>query len=141
MLCASLWLLQLLLVQFVACCPMASVDEKVSLPQGGVPGTNQERTFIAVKPDGVERGLVGEVVRRFEHRGFKLAAMKFMHPTREQAMVHYDEHKGNLFLLGAFSPVTRTSALMPVVFCSTERSFFGKLVDFFASGPIVAMCW
>ncbi len=74
-----------------------------------------ERTFIAIKPDGVQRNLVGEVIRRFETKGFKLAGMKFVLPSRELAEKHYAVHK--------------------------ERPFFGGLVDFITSGPIVAMVW
>ena len=58
--------------------------ENVS-PYTGVPGTVRERTFIAVKPDGVQRGLVGEVIRRFEAKGYKLVAIKLVHPTQSFA--------------------------------------------------------
>ncbi len=74
-----------------------------------------ERTFLAVKPDGVQRGLVGEIVRRFESKGFKLVGLKLMQVSREQAETHYGEHKG--------------------------KPFFNGLVDFITSGPIVAMAW
>lgn len=74
-----------------------------------------ERTFLAIKPDGVQRGLVGEIVRRFETKGFILVGMKFMKVTRELAESHYDVHR--------------------------ERPFFSNLVDFITSGPIVAMVW
>lgn len=75
----------------------------------------RERTFIAIKPDGVQRGLVGEIVTRFEAKGFKLVAMKMMRSTTDLAQTHYGEHKG--------------------------KGFFDGLVHFFTSGPIVAMCW
>jgi len=74
-----------------------------------------ERTFLAVKPDGVQRGLVGEIIRRFENKGFKLVGLKFMQLPRETAERHYGEHQG--------------------------KPFFGGLVDFITSGPIVAMAW
>ncbi len=74
-----------------------------------------ERTFLAIKPDGVQRGLVAEIVRRFEQKGFKLVGLKLMHVTREQAETHYGEHKG--------------------------KGFFEGLVSFITSGPIVAMAW
>lgn len=57
----------------------------------------EEKTFIAVKPDGVKRGLVGEVIKRFEHKGFKLIAMKMLNVTKEMAEAHYAEHKGKVF--------------------------------------------
>ena len=74
-----------------------------------------ERTFLAIKPDGVQRGLVGEIIRRFETKGFILVGMKFMKVSRELAESHYDVHR--------------------------ERPFFSSLVDFITSGPIVAMVW
>jgi nucleoside-diphosphate kinase len=72
-----------------------------------------QRTFVAIKPDGVQRGLVGEVVSRFEKRGLKLVGMKFMQVTKELAETHYGEHKG--------------------------KPFFDGLVGFITSGPVVAM--
>ncbi|MEE4275532.1 MAG: nucleoside-diphosphate kinase [Thermoleophilia bacterium] len=74
-----------------------------------------ERTFIMVKPNGFARGLVGEVVARFERRGLELRAMKLMRIPRELAERHYAEHR--------------------------EKPFFGELVDFITSGPVVAMVW
>ena len=74
-----------------------------------------ERTFIMVKPDGVQRGYVGEVVQRFEQKGFVLAGAKLMQISEELAKEHYGEHK--------------------------ERPFFGELVDFITSGPVFAMVW
>lgn len=74
-----------------------------------------ERTFLAIKPDGVQRGLVGEIIRRLETKGFTLVALKLLHPSRELAEQHYAVHK--------------------------ERPFFGGLVDFMTSGPVVAMVW
>lgn len=74
-----------------------------------------ERTFLAVKPDGVQRQLVGEIIRRFETKGFTLVGLKLMHVSRELAEQHYDVHR--------------------------ERPFFSSLVDFITSGPVVAMVW
>ena len=56
-----------------------------------------ERTFIAVKPDGVKRGLVGNIVERFERKGYKIIAMKMLQPTIEIAAKHYAEHVGKPF--------------------------------------------
>ncbi len=72
-----------------------------------------ERTYAMVKPDGVKRGLVGEVVGRLENKGFKIVAMKLMHIPRETAERHYGEHRG--------------------------KPFFEGLVSFITSGPVVAM--
>lgn len=72
-----------------------------------------ERTYAMVKPDGVKRGLTGEVMRRIEHKGFRIVGMKLMTITRETAETHYGEHKG--------------------------KPFFEGLVSFITSGPVVAM--
>jgi nucleoside-diphosphate kinase len=74
-----------------------------------------ERTFVMVKPDGVQRGLTGEIVKRFEQKGFKLVGAKLMQIPGSLAQEHYGEHK--------------------------ERPFFGELVDFITSGPVFAMVW
>lgn len=74
-----------------------------------------ERTFLAIKPDGVQRGLVGEILGRFERKGFKLVALKQLTPSIELAEKHYGVHK--------------------------ERPFFSGLVEFITSGPVVAMVW
>lgn len=74
-----------------------------------------ERTFIAIKPDGVQRGLVGEIIGRFERKGFKLVGLKQLTPSRDLAESHYGVHR--------------------------ERPFFAGLVSFITSGPVVAMVW
>lgn len=74
-----------------------------------------ERTLILVKPDGVQRGLAGEIIGRFERRGLKLVGMKFMQMSQELAETHYGVHK--------------------------ERPFYKDLVSYITSGPIVAMVW
>lgn len=74
-----------------------------------------ERTFLAIKPDGVQRKLVGEIICRFETKGFTLIGLKFMSVSRELAEQHYDVHK--------------------------ERPFFAGLVKFITSAPVVAMVW
>lgn len=74
-----------------------------------------ERTFLAIKPDGVQRGLVGKIISRLEEKGFKLIAMKFMLVSEELAKKHYGEHK--------------------------DKPFFKGLVSFITSGPIIAMIW
>ena len=74
-----------------------------------------QRTFVAIKPDGVQRGLVGQILNRFEQKGFKLIALKQLTPSRQLAETHYGVHK--------------------------DRPFFSGLVDFITSGPVVAMVW
>lgn len=72
-----------------------------------------ERTLSIVKPDGVAKGVIGEVVRRFEKNGLKIAAMKMIHLSKAQAEGFYAVHK--------------------------ERPFFGSLTEFMSSGPCVVM--
>ncbi|MDR1168632.1 MAG: nucleoside-diphosphate kinase [Heliobacteriaceae bacterium] len=74
---------------------------------------NLERTFVAVKPDGVKRGLTGEVIRRFEEKGYKVIALKMLNVSKEQAQAHYAEHAG--------------------------KPFYERLVKYIQSGPIAAM--
>jgi nucleoside-diphosphate kinase len=72
-----------------------------------------ERTLVVVKPDGVQRGLAGEIIRRFEARGLKIVGLKFMWVNREMAEKHYAVHKG--------------------------KFFYDGLVSYIASGPVVAL--
>jgi nucleoside-diphosphate kinase len=72
-----------------------------------------ERTLILVKPDAFARGLTGEIIRRFENKGLKITALRHMQVTEDLAKQHYAEHDG--------------------------KPFFGELVDFITSGPIVAL--
>jgi nucleoside-diphosphate kinase len=74
-----------------------------------------ERTFIMIKPDGVQRGLVGDIIKRFETKGFTLVGMKLVAVSQELAEKHYGVHR--------------------------ERPFFSGLVKFITSSPVVAMVW
>jgi nucleoside-diphosphate kinase len=74
-----------------------------------------ERTFVMVKPDGVQRGLAGEIIKRIQAKGYKPVGMKLMLITKELAHQHYAEHK--------------------------DKPFFGDLVDFITSGPVLPMVW
>ena len=74
-----------------------------------------ERTYLMIKPDGVQRGICGEIVSRFEKKGLKLVAMKLMVIPKEVAENHYGEHK--------------------------ERPFFPSLINYITSGPVLAMVW
>ena len=65
-----------------------------------------ERTFVAVKPDGVERALIGEVISRFERRGLKIVGLKMLQVTRAMAETHYGEHKGKPFYEGLVTYIT-----------------------------------
>ncbi|MBF7082705.1 nucleoside-diphosphate kinase [Desulfallas sp. Bu1-1] len=72
-----------------------------------------ERTYVMIKPDGVQRNLVGEIIARFEQKGLKIVALKMLQISRELAERHYGEHKG--------------------------KPFFEPLVAYITSGPVVAM--
>lgn len=74
-----------------------------------------EHTYVMVKPDGVARGLVGEVIGRFERKGLTLEKMRMLTIDEDMAGLHYAEH--------------------------TDKPFFGELVAFITSGPVVAMEW
>ncbi len=72
-----------------------------------------ERTLVLIKPDGVERGLIGEIVSRFEKKGFKIVEMKMFKMDRSLAEAHYEDHKG--------------------------KPYYEKLINYITSGKIVAM--
>jgi len=74
---------------------------------------SEERTFVAIKPDAVKRGLIGKIIERFENIGFKIVGMKLLQVTPELAAKHYEEHLG--------------------------KSFYNRLIYYITSGPIVAM--
>ncbi|KAG8744088.1 nucleoside diphosphate kinase [Ceratobasidium sp. 428] len=76
-------------------------------------GNNSERSYIMVKPDGVQRALVGEIISRFEKRGFKIVALKMVHSTKEHLEKHYADLK--------------------------DKPFFPGLIKYMASGPVVAI--
>lgn len=74
-----------------------------------------ETTYVMVKPDGVQRGLIGEIVGRFERKGLKLVGMKSVVPSKQTAETHYAVH--------------------------AERPFYPGLIQFVTSGPVVCMAW
>ena len=74
-----------------------------------------QRTLVLVKPDGIQRGLVGEILRRLERRGLKLVGLKMMQLSKDLAARHYAEHQG--------------------------KPFYDGLIAFITSGPVVAMIW
>ncbi|SCU96551.1 LANO_0E13784g1_1 [Lachancea nothofagi CBS 11611] len=77
--------------------------------------SQNERTFIAIKPDGVQRGLISKIIGRFEDRGFKLVGIKLMTPTENLLKQHYSEH--------------------------VDKPFFPKMLSFMTSGPVLATVW
>jgi nucleoside-diphosphate kinase len=74
-----------------------------------------EQTYLMIKPDGVQRGLIGEIIKRFEQKGFQLVASKLLLISKEKAEYHYEEH--------------------------ASKPFFGELVSFITSAPVFAMVW
>jgi len=74
-----------------------------------------EQTYIMIKPDGVQRGLIGEIIKRFEAKGFKLCAMKLTAPGKEHLENHYADLK--------------------------DKKFFPGLIEYMTSGPVCAMVW
>merc|ERR1712029_1314519 len=76
---------------------------------------NRERTFIMLKPDAVQRGLVGDIIKRFEQKGFKLVAMKMMHASEDLLKQHYAD--------------------------LSSKGFFTGLIKYMNSGPVVPMVW
>lgn len=72
-----------------------------------------ERTFVAIKPDGVKRGLIGEIIKRFEQKSYKITALKMLNVTPEMAAKHYEEHYG--------------------------KPFYPRLIKFITLAPVVAM--
>jgi nucleoside-diphosphate kinase len=74
-----------------------------------------ERTLIIVKPEGVQRGLLGEVLRRFEAKGFKLVGLKLLQITRELAERHYAEHQGKAFYPGLVQHITSSPVAVGVL--------------------------
>ncbi len=74
-----------------------------------------ERTLIIVKPDAVQRGLTGEIIRRFEARGLRIIGMKFMLISREVAERHYAEHKGKGFYEGLLNYITSSPSVVMVL--------------------------
>ena len=76
---------------------------------------SRERTYIMIKPDGVQRGLIGPIITRFEQRGFKLVAMKLVAPGK----AHLEQHYADL----------------------SSKGFFAGLIEYMNSGPVCAMVW
>ena len=74
-----------------------------------------ERTFVMVKPDGVQRSLIGEIIRRLEHRGLKLVGLKMVQVSLELAEAHYAVHKGKPFFAGLIQYITSAPVVAMVV--------------------------
>ncbi|KAL6622386.1 hypothetical protein ACP70R_032265 [Stipagrostis hirtigluma subsp. patula] len=86
-----------------------------AVPRGIVASSEVEQSYIMIKPDGVQRGLVGEIISRFEKKGFLLKGLKLFQCPKDLAQEHYKDLK--------------------------DRPFFPKLIDYITSGPVVCMAW
>ncbi|XP_006103733.1 nucleoside diphosphate kinase, mitochondrial [Myotis lucifugus] len=99
----------------VVCGSRAWVPSLLVRPCSGGPSWTRERTLVAVKPDGVQRRLVGDVIRRFERRGFKLVGMKMIQAPESILAEHYHDLQ--------------------------RKPFYPALISYMSSGPVVAMVW
>ncbi|XP_066131527.1 nucleoside diphosphate kinase, mitochondrial isoform X1 [Saccopteryx bilineata] len=97
------------------CGPQARVPSLPVRASSGGPSWTRERTLVAVKPDGVQRRLVGDVIRRFERRGFKLVGMKMLQAPESVLAEHYHDLQ--------------------------RKPFYPALISYMSSGPVVAMVW
>ncbi|MCQ8205407.1 hypothetical protein NP569_24265, partial [Vibrio parahaemolyticus] len=79
---------------------LLSLIADTSRPTGFRTMANLERTFIAIKPDGVQRGLVGEIIKRFEQKGFRLVGLKFLQASEDLLKEHYTDLKDRPFFTG-----------------------------------------
>lgn len=100
----------------------------------------KEHSLVIVKPDGVQRALIGEIISRFERTGLKFIAMKFLLPKAEQCWTHYNKDEEWFLKKGARIVEDRTAHGMPI---EKEAKEYGKdiiqsNVDFFTSGPVLA---
>ncbi|OWM90574.1 hypothetical protein CDL15_Pgr014877 [Punica granatum] len=94
--------------------PRSRIQPRIFLPHL-VASLEVEETYIMVKPDGVQRGLVGEIISRFEKKGFKLTGLKLFRCPKELAQEHYKDLQ--------------------------SKPFFPKLIEYITSGPVVSMAW
>ncbi|CAI8583803.1 unnamed protein product [Vicia faba] len=93
----------------------SSTESGIFLPHLIASLKQVDQTYIMVKPDGVQRGVVGEIISRFEKKGFKLTGLKLFQCSKELAEEHYKE--------------------------LSQKSFFPKLIEYITSGPVVSMAW
>lgn len=106
----------------------------------------EEMTVVIVKPDGVKRGLIGEITRRIEQRGLKIVAMKMFRATKAELLKHYSSDESNLRAMGEKTLATYEKyGLDPVKEIGTKdavkigKMVHGWIVDFMGSGPVVKM--
>jgi len=108
--------------------------------------SKQEKTVILIKPDGIKRGLIGEIISRFEKRGLKIIAIQMIQPTKKQIDGHYPKDKNYIKILGmksletyakfGWDPIKEMGTDDPVKIGAEVRKW---LLDFMVSGPVVKM--
>jgi nucleoside-diphosphate kinase len=103
--------------------------------------TKRERSFVIIKPDGVQRGLMGEILQRFERVGLKCVAMKFVIPTEDQCWTHYNKDEDWFLEKGGKIVKARKEAGVPVEKDDIEygKDIVRQLMVFMTSGPVLAM--
>lgn len=106
----------------------------------------EEQTLVLIKPDGVKRGLVGEIIKRIEQRGLKIIALKMFQATKTELAKHYSDSEANLKAMGEKTLATyQKYGLNPIKEISTDdpvkigKLVHGWIVDFMSSGPIIKM--
>jgi len=102
---------------------------------------SKERTFVMIKPDGVQRALVGEIIKRAERVGLKIVGLKMVLPTAEQCWTHYNKDEAWFAQKGERTMADRQAAGLPVDKPAIEygKDIVGALVKFMTAGPVVAM--
>ncbi len=105
------------------------------------PGMHQERTLVIIKPDGVQRGLIGEIIARFERTGLKFVGFKFLVPNREQCLVHYNKDDAWFLKKGNRIIEDLTAQGLPIKkdAMAYGRGIIDTIVAFMTAGPVLAM--
>lgn len=101
----------------------------------------KERTFVIIKPDGIQRSLIGEIISRLERTGLKFVAFKFLVPTEEQCWTHYNKDEAWFQEKGAKIAKQREERGLPLEKEAIEygRDIIGQLVKFMVAGPVLAL--
>jgi nucleoside-diphosphate kinase len=106
--------------------------------------SKRERTLVLIKPDGVQRSLIGEIIRRYERTGLKLVALKFFIPTENLVEKHYSSHEGWLESVGrksiaAYEKKGLRSPYSNALQCG--KAVLARLIKYLSSGPVAVMIW
>jgi len=109
-----------------------------------MPIEQRERTLVLIKPDGIQRSLIGEIIRRYEQTGLKLVGLKFLIPSEKTVKEHYLSNEGWLKSVGeksmaAYEKKCLKSPYQDPVKCGED--VLGRLIKYLTSGPMVVMVW